>query len=312
VTTIICGVDVSGATLDARIRRDGPHLRVERSCQGIAELAAFCRRHQASLVVMEASGGYEKLAFALLWQAGLACAIVNPRAVRRFAQAMGYLEKTDRIDAGVIAHYGAAMELEPQTPDTPAQARLEALALRLRQLTAMRAAQDNQRRLVEDATALVSIEQTVAFLSGQIRTLEAAIDACLGEDPLWTRLASAFRAIKGVADRTVATVLALMPEIGTLSNKAVAKLAGLAPIANDSGARSGRRPVRGGRAPLRALLVFIVGGVARHNQDFRAAHERLTRAGKPKLVIRVALARKLLVRLNAKAKEQRRLCQQTA
>lgn len=312
MTTIICGVDVSGATLDARIGPNGPWFKVERSPQGIAELAGSCREHGVGLVAMEASGGYERLPFALLWEVGLPCAIANPRAVRRFAQALGKLEKTDRMDAGVIAHYAAATGLGPQAPADAAQARLEALAGRLRQVTAARTAQINQRRLLEEPLVLASIEEAIAFHTRQIRTLETAIEDLIGADPLWTQLARAFRTIKGVAERTVSGVLALMPEIGTLSNKAVAKLAGLAPLANDSGKRQGARSVRGGRAPLRTLLVFVARIVAKHDPDFTQAHQRLSAAGKPKMVVNVALARKLLVRLNAKAKEVRHAHIQTA
>jgi len=306
VTTIICGVDVSSLHLDARIGLDGPALRCPRDAAGIAALAAFCREHQAALVVLEATGGYERLPFALLGAEGLPCALANPRQVRRFAEAMGRLEKTDRIDAGLIAHFGAVKALAPQAPARDSQRRLEALTVRLRQLTSARVAQANQRRLVEDATVLGSIDRISAALTQEIRTLEAEIDALLDADPLWRGLAQALRTIKGVAGRTVATVLAHLPEIGTLSNKAVAKLVGLAPLANDSGQRQGRRPVRGGRTPVRSLLVLIAAVVARHDPDFRLMHQRLTAAGKPKMVVRIALARKLIVRLNAIARDARR------
>jgi transposase len=303
---IVCGVDVSGAALDARVGKDGPYRRFERDPHGIAALAAFCREHGVELVAMEASGGYEKLPFALLWQEAVPCAVVNPRAVRRFAEGMSFLEKTDRIDAGVIAHYAAVKGIGPQQPAAPAQERLRALTTRLRQLTAFRVAQDNQRRDVADPAVLASFEDIGAALRRQARILEQEIAELLAADPLWARLAETFRAIKGVADRTVATVLALLPEIGTCSNKAIAKLAGLAPIANDSGKRSGQRHIRGGRAPVRGLLVLVAGIVAKYEPDFQAARDRLAAAGKPKLVIRVALARKLLVRLNAKARDARK------
>jgi transposase len=299
-------VDVSGATLDARIGLAGPHRQVARTPEGAAELAAFCRAEGVALVVLEATGGYERLPFALLWAEGIPCALANPRAVRRFAEAMGLLEKTDRLDAGVIAQYGAAKSLAPQPPASESQRRLAALTLRLRQVTAARVAQVNQRRLVDDPAVLASIDRVIACLAAELRTLEAAIAALIDADPLWTRLAAACRSLKGVAERSVATLLAFLPEIGTLSNKAVAKLVGLAPIARDSGQRSGRRTVRGGRAPVRALLVLVAGIVARHEPDFAKAHARLAAAGKPKMVIRVALARKLLVRLNAKARDTRR------
>lgn len=305
MTTIICGVDVSGGWLDAVIGGTTLWRRVARTPEGIAELATFCREHEVGLVVMEATGGYERLPFGLLWQAGLPCALANPRQVRRFAEALGRLEKTDRIDADVVAAFAAARKLGPQLPASRAQERLLALTSRLRQVTTARVAQMNQRRLVTDHFVLASIEAAIAFHADQIAELEAQIEACLGEDPLWTALACTFRTIKGVAARTVSGVLAFLPEVGTLSGKAVAKLVGLAPIANDSGQRSGRRPVRGGRAPLRALLVFVAGIVARHDPDFAAFRHKLAAAGKPRNVIRVALARKLAVRLNAKARDVR-------
>lgn len=282
MTMIICGVDVSGAKLDARIGREGRHLQVARNAEGVAELAAFCRAEGVALAVLEATGGHERLPFALLWAEGIPCALANPRAVRRFAEAMGLLEKTDRIDAGVIAQYATAKELKPQPPASEGHKRLAALTLRLRQVTAARVAQLNQRRLVDDPDALASFDRILACLADEIRILESA-----------------------VADRSVATLLAFLPEIGTLSNKTVAKLVGLAPIARDSGQRSNRRSVRGGRAPVRSLLVLVAGIVARHEPDFKDAHARLAAAGKPKMVIRVALARKLLVRLNAKARDTR-------
>ena len=214
----ICGVDVSSAMLDARLGRDGPVGRFANEAAGVAELAAFCKQHQVRLVALEATGGYERLAFAVLWSAGIPTAIVNPRAVRRFAEAMGFLEKTDRIDSGIIA---------------------------------------------------------------------------------W------FAEVKRVADRTVARLMAELPEIGTLSNKAAAKLAGLAPIARDSGKLIGNRAVRGGRTAIRSILFVVAELVRRHNPDFTAFHKRLSDAGKPKKVIRIALAHKLLVRLNAKARDVR-------
>lgn len=303
--TIICGVDVSGDKLDAVIGATAQGCQVARTEKGLAELARFCREHEVELVAMEATGGYERLPFGLLWRAGLPCVIVNPRQVRRFAEALGLLEKTDRLDAGVIAAFAAARKLGPQPPAGPAQERLLALTTRLRQVTAARVAQMNQRRLVTEPAVLASIEDAITFHNGQIAQMEQKIADLIDQDPLWSELAGAFRCVKGVADRTVSAILAFLPEIGTLSGKAVAKLVGLAPIANDSGRRSGKRPVRGGRAPLRALLVFVAGIVARHDPDFADLKDRLKQAQKPNNVIRVAIARKLIVRLNAKARDIR-------
>jgi transposase len=305
VTQILCGVDVSSAALDARIGLDGPEARFPATPEGIAALAAFCREHQVGLVVMEATGGYEKLAHTWLWSHSIPAAIVNPRAVRRFAEAIGFLEKTDRIDAGVIARYGAVKGIVAQEPPSAAQDRLKALATRLRQLVELRAMQSNQRRLVTETGITAQFEELVGLLNRQIRALELQIAALIETDPLWRALDACFRSIKGVADRTVSRLMAEMPEIGTLSNKAVAKLAGLAPLARDSGKSKGKRITRGGRANLRSILFTVAEVVRRCNADFAALHKKLTEAGKPKKVIRIALARKLLVQLNAKARDVR-------
>jgi transposase len=298
-------VDVASQKLDARIGRQGPMLQVDRTAEGVQQLAAFCRQHGADLVVMEATGGYEKLPFALLWAAGIPCAIVNPRAVRRFGEGMGLFEKTDRIDAGLIAWYAEVKRIVAQPPASHTQQRLRACVDRLRQLTDLCTMQTNQRRLVQDHDVLASITEVLVLLRRQIRHFESEIAGLLGSDPLWTRLDRAFRSIKGVADRTVARVLAEVPEIGTISNKAVSKLAGLAPMARDSGKHKGHRPIRGGRASVRSILFVVAACVRRHDPDFAAFHRKLKDAGKPPKAIRTALARKLLVRLNAKARDVR-------
>jgi transposase len=298
-------VDVAAQHLDACIGPHGAELRVANTAPGIVELADFCRRHEVELVVMEASGGYERVAFGQLWADGLACAVVNPREVRRFAEAMGRLEKTDRIDAGMIAHYAAVRQVAPCTPADADQRRLRAIAGRIRQLTAVKVAQAAQRAKAEIPEVLDGFTELLEVIERQIAQLAHELRTVIDVDPLWAALDRAFREIKGVSDRTVATLLAEFPEIGTLSNKAAAKLAGLAPLAKDSGKRAGRRKVRGGRASVRGILFVVASVVARHDPDFAETHRRLTAQGKPKKVVRIALARKLLVRLNAKARDAR-------
>lgn len=305
MTNIICGVDVSSETLEARIGRDGETARFDRTVEGIAALAGFCRARGVELVAMEATGGYEKLAYALLWQEGVEAAIVNARSVRRFAEAMSVLEKTDRIDAGVIAWFAEVKRIVAKPPASATQEHLAALVTRLRQLTELRSAQSNQRRLVTDPTVLELTKDLLAVVAGQIRGLERKIAELIAADRLWKELDQAFRSIKGVADRTVARLMAELPEIGTISNKAIAKLAGYAPLADDSGKHKGKRRIWGGRSSVRAILFVVAEVVRRHNPEFAAFHQRLSQAGKPKKVVRVALARKLLVQLNAKARDAR-------
>lgn len=302
--SIICGVDVSKDWLDAHVA-GGAAMRFANTASGVEELAAFCRGHAVALLVMEASGGYERTAFAGLSAAELPCAIVNARQVRRFAEAMGYLEKTDRIDAAVIAHYGAVKRPAPTPLPSPAAQRLKALVARLSQLTGDIAVNKLRRNAASDPDCLASIEETLALLKRQSRRIEGEIASLIDDDPLWARLGETFRSIKGVADRTVARIMAELPEIGTLPNKAIAKLVGLAPIANDSGKRTGRRPVRGGREGPRSILFLVAGLAAKYDPHLASFHQRLNKAGKPKMVIRIALARKLLVILNAKARDAR-------
>jgi transposase len=198
------------------------------------------------------------------------------------------------------------------TPASAEQERLKALVTRLRQLTEMRAIQRKQRLLVTEAAVLPSFIRILAALKAEIRELEAAIAKLIAADPLWQKLDQTFRSIKGVADRTVANLMAEMPEIGKVSNKAIAKLAGLAPLARDSGQKKSKRVVRGGRREIRNLLFVVVSVVWRYDTDFAAFRQRLAAAGKPKKVIRIALAHKLLVRLNAKARQIRAQFQPTS
>jgi transposase len=303
---IICGVDVSKARLDVCIEPGSIRGSFDNDAAGIAALAAFCRQHRAELVAMEASGGYERKAFLLLWQQGLPCAIANARYVRLYAESMGMLEKTDTIDTAMIARFARDKNLQPTPLPSQAQQRIKALVARLRQVTDDLTVQKQRRAsLLDNAEMLASLDEVIALLKRQARTLEGEIASMIDDDPLWAQLAETFRSVKGVAGRTVARLMADLPEIGTYSNKAIAKLVGVAPIANDSGKRKGKRPVRGGRSSVRSILFLVARTAARYDKSLAQFRDRLLAAGKEKMVIRIALARKLLVRLNAKARDAR-------
>jgi transposase len=306
VKKTICGVDVSKAKLDACIEPGHRLASFDNNAAGIAELAAFCREHAVTLVVMEASGGYERRAFVELWEQGISCALTNPRSVRRYAEAMGILEKTDQIDSSVIARFAHAKNLAPTPLPSQAQQRLRALVTRLRQLTDDMTVQKQRRAsMLDDAEVRWSLDEVIALLKRQSRKLEGEIASMIDDDPLWAKLAEAWREVKGVAGRTVARLHAEVPEIGTLSNKAIGKLVGLATLADDSGKRKGKRHTRGGRAGVRSILFLVAATAARYDKSLADFRARLVAAGKEKMVIRVALARKLLVRLNAKARDAR-------
>lgn len=301
---IICGVDVCKAWLDAWLEPAG-HRRFANTAQGVSELAAFCCEHGAELVVMEASGGIERPAFIALWQHGQPSAIANARSVRKFAEAMGYLEKTDRIDAAMIAGFAQAKRMAPTPPPSDDQQKLTALTVRLRQVTTDLGTQKQRLHSTQEPMAIASLKQAIAFFQNQAKELVAEIIELIDEDPLWSALNRTLRSVKGVADRTVAIVLAELPEIGILSNRKVTKLVGLAPLADDSGKRQGQRSIRGGRASVRSIL-FLVADVARkYDPSLAAFRDRLIAKGLSKMEVRIALARKLLVRLNAKARDVR-------
>jgi transposase len=299
-------VDVSQDWLDFHIRPQGIAGRHDNDPAGIAALADLCLSQGVELVAMEASGSHERRAYALLWQAGLACGLANARQVRLYAASMGFLEKTDRIDAAMIAAFAEARKIAPK-PIMPArQVRLSALVARLRQVTGDLTIQKQRRHVAMDEEMGASLDEVIVLLIRQSRKLEGEIASLIDDDPLWSALDQAFRSIKGVAGRTVAHLMAGVPEIGLISNKAIAKLVGLAPIADDSGKRAGARSIKGGRSGPRSILYLVAAIAARYDPHLAAFQQRLQAAQKAKMVIRIALARKLLVILNAKARDARK------
>lgn len=186
VSPVICGIDVSSAWLNARIGRDGPHLQVPST--GAGALLAFCHQHGATLCVMEATGGYERPAFARLWARGMPAAIANPRSVRRFAEGVGVLEKTYRIDAGVIVWYAEIKRLKPTQPASEDQRRLAALVTLPRQLTEARVVHQNQACLVDDADVQACFATVLGTLGAQVKAVAAKVAAWIEADPLWARL----------------------------------------------------------------------------------------------------------------------------
>ena len=166
--------------------------------------------------------------------------------------------------------------------------------------------QKQRRSAAPDAETVESLDEVIALLKRQSKTLEGEIASMIDDDPLWAKLAETFRSIKGVAGRTIARVMADLPEIGLIDNKAVSKLVGLAPLADDSGARTGQRRIRAGRASVRSILFLVADIARRFDESLADMHRRLHAKGKNKMVIRIALAHKLLVRLNAKARDARK------
>jgi transposase len=261
---------------------------------------------------MEASGNYERNAYLTLSGLGVPCAVVNPRAVRNFAKAMGRFEKTDRIDAGMIAHYALARHIVAIPPPSEKQQKLAALSARMHQITADTGANKKRLASVTEPLARDSINAVISLLCKQHQSISAEMQAMIDADPIWTLINTTLRTVKGVADRTVHSLIADMPELGRISNRAAAKLTGLAPLPDQSGKRDGPRHIHGGRAPIRGILFLVANVVARFDTSFADMKQRLLDKGRKKMEARIAIARKLIVQLNAKVRDALKTMPHTA
>jgi transposase len=300
------GIDVSKKRLDGAHRPSEERWTEANDGPGIARLVARVREAAPELVVLEATGGYEAVVATELATAGIAVAVVNPRQVRDFAKALGILAKTDRIDAAVLARFAEVVHPEPRPLSDEAQQQLEALMLRRRQLVEMLGAERNRLDKCRVAVVRQDIEQTIKWLERRLKDIDRDLDRAIQSSPIWRARDRLFQGIPGVGRVTVAVLLADVPEIGTLNRKQIAALVGVAPFNNDSGQRTGgKRCIWGGRAGARATLYMAALVATRSNHVFRPFYARLLAAGKPKKVALVACMRKLLVMLNAMARDAR-------
>jgi transposase len=302
---VFIGIDVGKAHLDVAERPSGTTWRVAHDEAGIAALVARWRAQPPTLLVLEATGGLEVPLAAALGSAGVAVVVVNPRQVRHFAQAIGQLAKTDRLDAALLARFAEVVRPTPRPlPDDQAQA-LAALVTRRSQIVAMLVAE--QQRL---GTALPAVRARVATHVSWLRTERAALDEELAQTiqqtPLWRERDDLLRSVPGVGPTLATTLLADLPELGRLTRKQIAALVGVAPLNCDSGQHRGRRVIWGGRAHLRAVLYMGTLVAVQHNPVLRPFYARLLAAGKPKKVALVACMHKLLIILNAMVAHQTR------
>lgn len=291
------GIDVAKAHLDVALGKDGVVFQVERQEQGLTQLVQRLKQHQPKLVVMEATGGLQVPVAAALSVEGLPVAIVNPRQVRDFARATGRLAKTDALDARMLAFMGEALQ-PPARPLLDAETqRLEALLTRRRQLLEMLVAETN-RHDTAHATVRPRILKHVEWLKKQLADVDKDLGDAIRKSPVWREKDELLQSVPGVGRVLSCSLLAELPELGSLNRKQVASLAGVAPHACDSGTLKGKRHVWGGRATLRAALYMATLSAVRCNPVVRAFYERLKKAGKPKKVALVACMRKLLTILN--------------
>jgi transposase len=295
---VVVGIDVAKARLDVWVESAGAHWTVPNDEAAISELVEQVQSRGVTLVVLEASGGYEHEAAAALGLAGVPTAVVNPRQVRAFAKASGQLAKTDRLDAQVLARFGLAIRPDPRPlPEAQVQA-LHATVTRRRQLLEMLGAERNRHRTARGPLAK-QIQQHVTWLERQIERIEADLRRQVEASPLWLAKEQLLRSVPGIGPTSTYTLLAELPELGTLSGRQIAALVGVAPFARDSGTPRGKRAIWGGRAPVRTTLYMATLSATRHNPCLKAVYRRLRTAGKPPKVALIACLRKLVVILNA-------------
>lgn len=299
---IVVGIDIAKQTFDAAIGIGGRIETFANDDGGHDALLAKLAGESVDLIVMEATGGLERDLACALQAAGFAVAVVNPRQARDFAKAMGYLAKTDRIDAKALAELAQVLSRHPErerfvsTLPTPEQQTLQALVARRRQLVAMRVA-EHQRLSVSHAAARRSIEAMIEAIRAQLEEVEAGLAKHI--DTHHADLARQLASVRGIGPATTASLIAEVPELGRLSRREISALVGVAPFNRDSGQMRGKRAIFGGRGQVRRSLYMAALVAIRFNAVVKRFYDRLVAAGKPKKVAIVACMRKLLTILNA-------------
>jgi len=296
---IVVGIDVSKDRLDVVVRPSGETFAVDRNAAGVETLAARLRELLPHIVALEATGGFETVVAAGLGAAGLPVAVVNPAQVRASAKAIGQRAKTDPIDAAVIAHFAEATSLEPR-PLPDEQTRLLAdLVGRRRQIVVMIGAERQREQRLIAPRLRKSIARLIKALEKELASMDADIDDAVKGSPAWRAKEELLTSVPGVGPVISRTLMAELPELGQLSHKQIAALAGLAPFTRQSGKWRGKSFIGGGRTAVRAALFMGAMVAKKHNPLLKAFFDRLVAAGKPKMVALIAVARKLLTILNA-------------
>ena len=302
---LFIGIDVSKATLDIAVSPGEHAWSVDNTEAGIEELIARLRHFGTpKIVLMEATGGFERRPLVMLGAAGLPVTAINPRNVRDFAKSIGLLAKTDRVDAKALAFFAEKIQ-PPCRPLPDAQTRaLQDIIVRRRQMVDMLTAERNRLAIVENPKVKRELLQHIAWLKKRIHVVDHDLDTTIKNSPAWQPKSDLLKTVPGVGPVTTSTLLALLPELGTLTNKQVAALAGLAPFNRDSGTIRGRRCIWGGRASVRNVLYMATLAATRFNPTIRAFYQHLCKLGKLRKVALVAAMRKLLTILNAMVRDQ--------
>jgi transposase len=308
---IFVGIDVSQGTLDVLVRPTGEYFQAGNDPEGIAQLRKRLLELCPELVVMEATGGYERELSIALVLVGLPVAVVNPRQVRDFAKSMNRFGKTDRVDAGIIAMFGEKLNPEARGVPEKEVRELDALVTRRQQLIDMRTAEKN-RAGVAPASQKLRIKDHIRYLDAQIDAIEEELEGAIQQSQVWQARNELLTSVPAIGPVTSSMLIARLPELGRLTGKAIAALIGVAPFAVDSGKYKGQRKIWGGRADVRTALYMATISAIRCNPVIRAHYEQLKGRGKQSKVAIVACMRKLLIMLNAMVRTNQPWCPKTA
>lgn len=298
---VFVGVDVSKDQLDVAVGMDGPAWTVANDEAGIATLLEDLSARSCALVVLEATGGFEVAVTTAMAAAGLPVVVINPRQARDFARATGQLAKTDRLDARILALFAERVRPEPRPLPTVAARLLDALLTRRRQLIAMILAERNRLGFAP-APLKKPIEKHIRWLQRELQNVDSDLGKTIQSSPVWRARETLFQSVPGIGPVVSRTLIAELPELGSLNRKQITALVGLAPLANESGKHKGRRMVFGGRASVREALYMAALVASRRNPTIRIFYQRLRESGKPPKVALTACMRKLLTTLNAMAR----------
>lgn len=296
------GIDVSKAKLDLAFCEQTSNATVSNDPQGIEQLVGLLPEPKSCLVVVEATGNYERDLVVRLVDAGHIVSVVNPRQVRDFAKAIGKLAKTDKIDARVIAQFGKLTRPRAVVKTKKLQSELDQLVTRRRQLIDTRTAEKNRQGQSASKVVFKSIQRVLDALNKDIKTLDREIEKLVQSDDDWKNRAKLLGTMPGIGTVTSATLIAELPELGDLNRQQISSLVGLAPFNRDSGAMQGKRSIFGGRRTVRSALYMAALSARRHNPAIAAFSQRLSEQGKPPKVIITACMRKILVTLNTMVK----------
>lgn len=296
------GVDVGKEQLDVFIHEREIHITVENSAAGIKQLLGRLVRYSVQRIVVEATGRYERLFYDGAIQKGLPVVIVNPLLVRRFAGAAGELAKTDKIDARIISEYAATMKPTVRDPECKTSRKIRDLLARRRQLMQMSTMEKNRCHIMPKFLQ-GDIKRVIIHLAKQIEKVDKLLDSLIEQNNEWQRKREILLSTPGIGSVVVNTLLGDLPELGTMSQKQVAALTGVAPYNRDSGKLRGKRRIKGGRHSVRTVLYMAMLTSIQHNPVIRAFYNRLVAAGKHKKVALTACIRKMVIMLNAMVRD---------